>query len=148
MSTRFTRAVAICAGLLLWASPALSEEIPADLVEPCTACHGEKGLPEDPAVPILWGQESYYLYVQLKDFKAGRRANEIMSGIAADLDKETMKSLGRYFAGQQWPGTGYRATEDQIAKAQAGLAAGQCVQCHLGGYEGSSRNPLLSGQKA
>jgi cytochrome c553 len=146
MTIRFLGAV--CAGLLLWAPPALSDEASAEMVELCTVCHGETGLPEDPAVPILWGQESYYLYVQLKDFKAGRRASEVMFSIVADLERETMKALGRYFAGQEWPGTGYKAPEDLAAKAQSALAAGQCVQCHLGGYEGNSRIPRLAGQTA
>ncbi len=53
----------------------------------CTACHGEDGRPNEPDIPVLWGQEFYYLYVQLKDYKADRRANEVMSEIAADLGK-------------------------------------------------------------
>ena len=36
-------------------------------------------------MPITWGQNYYYLYVQLKDYASGRRANEIMNPIAAAM---------------------------------------------------------------
>ncbi len=124
-----------------------AEETLAEITQICTACHGESGLPEEPDVPILWGQESYYLYVQLKDYKAGRRSNAIMTGMVADLDRETMKALGKHFSTLAWPGTGYRTPEDEAAKARSALTAGQCVQCHLGGYEGNSRIPRLAGQQ-
>ena len=64
---------------------------------------GDAGLPVDSDIPIIWGQEFYYLYVQLKDYKAGRRANEIMQGIVADLDKKQMQALAQYFSEQPWP---------------------------------------------
>ena len=32
------------------------------------------------------------------------------------------------------------------AKGEKAAVAGQCVQCHLGGYEGNSRIPRLAGQ--
>ncbi|PCH82481.1 MAG: hypothetical protein COC02_05590 [Rhodospirillaceae bacterium] len=32
------------------------------------------------------------------------------------------------------------------AKGEKAASAGQCVQCHLGGYEGNSRIPRLAGQ--
>ncbi len=127
---------------------AQADEALAETLALCTGCHGETGLPEDPAIPILWGQEYYYLYVQLKDYKAGRRANEIMTDIVAELDKETMKALAQHFADQAWPATGYRGDETEENKALGALAAGQCVQCHLGGYEGNSRVPRLAGQQA
>ena len=40
-----------------------------------------------------------------------------------------------------------RSSDQDVAKAETATAAGQCVQCHLGGYEGNSRVPRLAGQK-
>lgn len=114
----------------------------------CTSCHGESGLPADPNIPIIAGQEFYYLYVQLKDYKAGRRENPIMSGIVAGLSKEQMKALAQHFAEKTWPTTGFRAEDVQVSMGEKAAASGQCVQCHLGGYEGSSRVPRLAGQQA
>ena len=138
-------------GALLFFSPphnATAADVPAETLALCAGCHGEVGVPTAADIPILWGQEFYYLYVQLKDYKAGRRANEIMSGIVADLDKATMQALAQHFSEQTWPNIGYRAPQDEEGKALAALGAGQCVQCHLGGYEGNSRIPRMAGQQA
>lgn len=135
--------------LLFCSSPntATAAEIPAETLALCASCHGEAGVPTAPEIPILWGQEFYYLYVQLKDFKSGLRANEIMNGIVADLDKETMQALAQHYSEQTWPKLGYRAPEGTEPKARAALGAGECFACHLGGFEGNSRVPRLAGQQ-
>ena len=48
----------------------------------CAGCHGLSGLPKDKSIPILWGQNAAYLYLQLRDFEKGERANDPMSPIA------------------------------------------------------------------
>jgi cytochrome c553 len=113
----------------------------------CTACHGEAGLPTQDDIPIIWGQEFYYLYVQLKDYKAGRRANDIMTGMAAEMTKEQMQALAKYFSEKPWPGTSFAASDSDTSLGERSLGAGQCSQCHLGGYNGNSRNPRLAGQQ-
>ena len=112
----------------------------------CAECHGEKGASSNPDFPILAGQHLYYLYVQLKDFKSGFRKNEIMSPFAGELEKEDMLSLAKYFSEQKWPSIGFSAEKAKAAKGEKATVAGQCVQCHLGGYEGNSRIPRLAGQ--
>jgi cytochrome c553 len=119
--------------ILLLSSGARADGL-AEKIEICTVCHGAAGLPDRADIPIIWGQEYYYLYVQLKDYKAGRRHNAQMSGIAATLTRQEMKDLAQHFSSQAWPG-------------EVASAAGLCVQCHLGGYEGNSRTPRLAGQQ-
>jgi cytochrome c553 len=99
-----------------------------------------------PTFPILSGQHFYYLYVQLKDFKSGLRKNDIMGPIAAQLDKTQMKLLAKYFSEQNWPNIGFRTSSAAEIQGETATGAGQCVQCHLGGYEGDSRIPRLAGQ--
>ena len=41
----------------------------------CFSCHGENGVSEDASIPILAGQHLHYIYTQLKDYKADRRAS-------------------------------------------------------------------------
>ncbi len=118
----------------------------ADTIGLCTGCHGAKGLPSDPAVPIIWGQEFYYLFVQLRDYKEGLRANPIMSAIVRGLTEPRMRELAQHFSEKGWPRTGFRTPDGTEAKAGRALGSGQCVQCHLGGYEGNSRVPRLAGQ--
>jgi cytochrome c553 len=116
-----------------------------ETVQLCATCHGESGLPEDRQMPIIWGQTWYYIYVQLRDYKAGRRANEIMSGIVADLDKENMKALATYFSEKQWPDAQLQLDETAIQQGERHTVAGQCSQCHST-YKGDSRVPRLAGQ--
>ena len=112
----------------------------------CAACHGENGSTLQPTIPILSGQHFYYLYVQLKDFKSGLRENAIMGPISAQFDKSQMKLLAKYYSEQDWPNLGYRADSAAEIQGETATGAGQCVQCHLGGYEGDSRIPRLAGQ--
>lgn len=115
-------------------------------VELCTSCHGEAGLPIEPDIPIISGQEFYYLYVQLKDYEAGRRSNEVMSEMVKGLSRDDMKALATYFSEQPWPETGELADPALEAEGRKGLSAGQCSQCHST-YAGDSRIPRLAGQQ-
>ena len=69
-----------------------------------------------------------------------------MSGVVQDLDKEQMKALAKHFSAQAWPHNAYRPPDGISGSATSALGAGQCVQCHLGGYEGSGAVPRLAGQ--
>lgn len=138
--------LAATAVLTLQAADTLADDL-EERIAVCTTCHGEAGIPAEPDTPIIWGQEFYYLYVQLRDYNAGRRANEIMSGIAADMTKEQMQALAQYFADKPWPGTSFAVSDAASSLGERALGAGQCSQCHLGGYNGNSRIPRLAGQQ-
>lgn len=116
-----------------------------ETVQLCATCHGESGLPEDRQIPIIWGQTWYYIYVQLRDYKAGRRANEIMSSIVTDFKKEDMKALASYFSEKKWPDAQMQLDETAIQQGEGHTVAGQCSQCHST-YKGDSRVPRLAGQ--
>lgn len=118
----------------------------ADLLKSCEVCHGDQGASTQQQYPILAGQEFYYLYVQLKDFKSGLRADPIMDPVVSVLDKDQMQLIAKYFSEQVWPDTEY-ASDDQVSKsAITVITAGQCVACHLGKFNGYSRVPRLAGQ--
>ena len=117
-----------------------------DIIESCDECHGKNGASTDDAFPIIGGQQLHYTYVQLKDFKARRRDHEIMSPIAAELEKNQMLLLAQYYSEQTWPDIGYRANPSEVVKGRKAGNAGQCVACHLSDYKGNSRNPRLAGQ--
>lgn len=118
----------------------------ADLLKSCQVCHGDQGASTEQQYPILAGQEFYYLYVQLKDFKSGLRANPIMDPVVSALDKDQMQLIAKYFSEQVWPDTEY-ASDDQVTRsAITVITAGQCIACHLGKFDGDSRVPRLAGQ--
>jgi cytochrome c553 len=119
----------------------------AENVELCASCHGADGLPVVEEAPIIWGQHMFYLLTQLKDYRAERRAHEIMSPIAKELSDDQMKALATYFAAQPWPGYRESASSEDKARAQQLAVEGQCSQCHLSGFVGDSRNPRVGHQK-
>jgi cytochrome c553 len=124
------------------ATPDISEKL-----QLCTTCHGEAGTPVKPEIPIIWGQNEYYIYVQLKDYKAGRRANETMNPITADLSKEEMEALAKHFSEQPWPATSFPSDDAAERKAQSAMTAGACTSCHLGDLHGKSAIPRIADQQ-
>lgn len=114
----------------------------------CSACHGEKGLPQDPTTPIIWGQNAGYLYLQFRDFQKGARKDDRMTPIAQGVVKEDALALAEYFAAKPWPNTGAPAA----SKADTGVAIAVnksivCTSCHLEQFQGDSSVPRLAGQK-
>ena len=66
----------------------------------CAACHGADGNSVITLNPKLAGQHPDYLVKQLTEFKSGKRANAVMSGMAAMLSNEDMKGVAAYFSSQ------------------------------------------------
>ena len=112
----------------------------------CAACHGPDGNSPSPDFPSLAGQTSRYIYLQLKDFKEGRRKNEIMSALSTNLSKQDMRDLGDYFAAQKQKSTGFKADGAKVARGQKVAADALCTMCHLGGFSGQNEVPRVSGQ--
>jgi cytochrome c553 len=141
--------LATALALLLAAVPAAAQTPDiSERLQLCQSCHGETGTPQQPDTPIIWGQSFYYLYVQLKDYQAKRRANDIMNGIAADLSKDEMQALAKHFSEETWPRISFRATDADIAQAQQAAVAGACTTCHLGNYRGNNSDvPRIAGQQ-
>ncbi len=117
-----------------------------DKLQTCFVCHGENGASTQPTYPILAGQEFYYLYVQLKDFKSGLRKNAIMSPLVANIEKQDLRLMAEYFGEQEWQGAEFTASPESISAGKKVVDAGQCVACHLGAFNGNSRIPGLAGQ--
>jgi len=140
----------VLAGLALWAVSAMAQQPTPTLAERivvCATCHGERGVPIDPSIPVIWGQQQGYLYLQLRDFKSGDRKNELMSQIAAPLERDDMMALAEYFSAKPWPNLGQKPASDaDIAVALRTNVAVACTGCHLGEYQGASTVPRLSGQ--
>jgi len=135
---------------LATAVPALAQTATPDIsdkLQLCATCHGEAGTPVKPEIPIIWGQNEYYIYVELKDYKAGRRANETMNPIAADLSKEEMQALAKHFSEQPWPATSFPSDDAAARKAQSAMTAGACTSCHLGDLHGKSAIPRIADQQ-
>ena len=117
------------------------------LAEPCFACHGPGGNAQIPEYPVLAGQSWRYTYIQLKDFKEGRRTNLVMSPMVANLSRDDMIALGNFFAAQKPTPIAFKADG---AKAQAGRKISDavlCPMCHLGEFSGQNEIPRVAGQQ-
>jgi cytochrome c553 len=114
----------------------------------CGACHGENGIPQDKAIPIIWGQHAGYLYLQLRDFQKGVRANEQMQPIAEALEKADMMALAEYFEKKQWPRLPQPAAggDDATTARRVNTSVG-CTACHLDQYQGDGSIPRIADQQ-
>jgi cytochrome c553 len=113
----------------------------------CSACHGENGIPRDKATPVIAGQHQGYLYLQLRDYKLGTRANEVMVPIAQALERDEMMALAEYFSKQRWPNLRQPpASAEETAIALRANASIGCTGCHLGEYQGDGTQPRIAGQ--
>jgi cytochrome c553 len=140
------RVAAVVALLSLPRTAAVAAPID-DKVELCNACHGENGVPQDKAVPIIWGQHQGYTYLQLRDYKRGDRKNDVMSPIAEALERDDMMALAEYYAARPWPNLRQPAAPEPVkTRAQRANVAVGCTGCHLAEYQGAGTQPRLAGQ--
>ena len=112
----------------------------------CVACHGEGGRSTITTNPILAGQTARYLYLQMRDFKEGRRSDPQMSPMVKDLTRDEMRALAEYFAEQKPAPQTFKVDP---AKARLGRAKADetlCTMCHLGGFAGQNEIPRVAGQ--
>ena len=137
----------VAAALLAGATAAWADSI-EDKAALCGACHGEKGLPADPSIPIIWGQHEGYLYLELRDFQKGARKDNRMTPVAQSLSKEDAQALAAYFAGRPWPNTNTpRASKADEVAAMTAIKSVVCTSCHLEEFLGDSSIPRLAGQE-
>jgi cytochrome c553 len=118
----------------------------AEKVEICAGCHGQDGKPIDKTIPIIWGQQQGYIYIQLRDFKRGDRKNEIMRPIASTMEREDMLAIAEYFSKRPWPDLGQpRASKEVADRALSANRSVGCTGCHLDHFQGDGTVPRLAG---
>ncbi len=121
----------------------------------CAACHAADGNSAIAANPKLAGQHPEYLVKQLTEFKSGKRANAVMSGMAAALSDDDMRNVAFWLASQK-PVAGAAKDKALVALGEriyrGGIADRQiaaCAGCHSPNGAGiPAQYPRLSGQHA
>lgn len=145
------------------AAPAVAKPAKPDLVKgeaaytakACASCHNADGNSAVPANAKLAQQHPEYLLKQLQEFKAGKRKNAVMQGMAATLSDEEMRDVA-YFLGSKKAKTGFSKDKDTIAMGEriyrGGIADRQvpaCAGCHSPNGAGiPAQYPRLGGQHA
>ena len=114
----------------------------------CASCHGASGVPTDPAIPVIWGQNEGYLYLQLRDIKRGVRKVEVMGPILEPLEKPDLQALAAYFSTRSWPDLAQPSSSDADARSalRANASIG-CTGCHFADYKSAGSVPRLAGQQ-
>jgi cytochrome c553 len=119
-----------------------------DTAQVCSGCHGEKGVPMDKTIPVIWGQRRDYILKELEDFKIRHRKNDTMEAIADSLSKSDMEALATYFSNKQWPNLGQAAAPADVkSKALDVIGALNCRGCHQDHFQGDYVRPRLRGQQ-
>jgi len=122
----------------------------------CVTCHGpeaEAGAAAPGLVPVprVSGQHVEYLVKQLREYKAGKRKNELMVPMLAKVSNGQLRELAAHFASQ--PAAKAGAENPQLAERgrslyeQGNANVPGCVGCHLPNGVGGPRFPRLAGQR-
>ena len=145
-ATGAARLVVIAALAMVWpgAQRAAAQSVPAK-VQLCASCHGQAGVPSDPTVPVLFGQQADYIAKQLHDYVNGDRDSQIMASIAESLSDDDIRQIVAYYAGQRWPTSAATALPPPDAIAT-------CGACHQDNFSGGASPagvaPRLAAQSA
>jgi cytochrome c553 len=127
----------------------------ASFMAVCAACHAPDGNSIIPVNPKLAQQHPQYLLKQLQEFKAGKRANPIMLGMASTLSDADMKNVA-YWVSSKASKPGVAKDKDLVTLGEriyrGGIADRQvpaCAGCHSPNGAGiPAQFPRLGGQHA
>jgi cytochrome c553 len=95
----FLRTALFAAALLLGTGLASARDPVAGkaLAASCATCHGALGISRLPNAPNLAGQPAIYVVEQLKNYRNGKRPNEVMSVIAKPLTDQQIDDLAVWY---------------------------------------------------
>jgi cytochrome c553 len=121
----------------------------------CAACHAADGNSMIPINPKLAQQHPEYLIKQLKEFKSGKRANAIMSGMVAALSEDDMKNIAYWLASKKAK-PGFAKDKETVALGERIYRGGipdrqiaACAGCHSPNGAGiPAQYPRIAGQHA
>ena len=84
---------------LLGAAAVLAQEPPPGRAKSqmCATCHGPLGISNMPDAPHLAGQPRIYLVEQMKAFRSGKRAHEVMNVVARPLTDADIEALADWY---------------------------------------------------
>jgi len=123
------------------------------LATACGACHTQDGSRGAVANPILQGQHPEYIAKQLSEFKAGKRQNAIMQGMAAPLSEDDMKHIAAFYSALKVK-PGFAKSKDTVSLGEQIYRGGilvkavpACAGCHSPNGAGiPAQYPRLAGQ--
>lgn len=144
---KLRRAVPSVLGLAILASASLAQTAaPPPKAETCAACHGPNGNSTQPQFPILAGQTSRYLYLQLRDFQEGRRSDPLMTPTVAGLSRDELREMADWFSKQKPAPQPFKVDPQKARLGKLKAEETLCTMCHLGAFAGQNETPRVAGQ--
>ena len=141
VSTVITTTITMAAVAAVLNAPAQAQGDIEAKAQMCNACHGANGVPMDPkTMPVIAGQQSYYIFKQLVNYRNGMREHPIMTPLAKGLQQADLRPLADHFAAKSWPANTAAATS---AAAPKGIT--MCTPCHQQNFQGGVSWPRLAG---
>ncbi len=114
----------------------------------CLACHGENGQSQNPGVPSLGAQQTFYVTVQLLMFRERMRTVDPMNDMAKGLSDDDLHSFADIIAKlpppQPAPGP---VDEARIVHGQALVQQNHCNFCHTPNFAGQDNVPRIADQR-
>jgi len=147
-ATLFASAILGICTLPMWV-PAGAQDAEAGRAKTqvCASCHGADGNSASGNFPNLAGQTWRYIYVQLKDFKEGRRKDPVMSPMAEPLSRQDMIDIANFYAAQKPKPSTFKVDDAKVKLGKAKADEVLCTMCHLGGFSGQNEIPRVAGQQ-
>lgn len=145
----------VCRGLMLLQCIAFSFAVgtaaaqspPAQTLQLCAACHGDKGNSQMPGSPSLAGQPRVFIENQLVMIREGLREVAQMKGLLTDMKDEEFTVLAKYYSQQKIQAQTIALDTSKVARGAVLSKRGQCGSCHLPDYAGRDQMPRLAGQR-
>ena len=134
------------AGLFAGAAVAGVEEGRAK-AEVCVACHGPGGNSTNPMFPSISAQPKQFIVSALFQFREGKRKNELMTPMAANLSNGDMNDLAAYFSAQKMVPTGVTTKPENAVAGPRLSSQNNCVACHAANLMGQQHIPRIAGQQ-
>ncbi len=135
--------------LALWFLSAAAQPAAADEpLETCFACHGEKGVSQNPLIPSLAGQQPAYVLVQLYMFREKLRLFDAMNEMAKNLTDDDLRRISDLVGALPPPPPPADAGDPaRMDRAGALATAEHCNSCHSADYAGRDNIPRLRDQR-
>jgi cytochrome c553 len=135
-------ALAIC----LCALPASAASL-AERMQPCLACHGEKGQSENPEVPSLGAQPAGYSLIQLYLFREKQRKVEVMNEYAKDLTDDDLRQFSDAIAKLPAPAPDGAIDAARMQHGYTLIEQHHCNLCHQSNLAGRDNVPRVAAQR-
>jgi len=119
----------------------------AERMQPCLACHGEKGQSENPEVPSLGAQPAGYTLIQLYLFREKQRKVEVMNEYAKDLSDDDLRQFSDSIAKLPAPAPADAIDAARMQHGYALIEQHHCNVCHQSNLGGRDNVPRLAAQR-